>query len=266
MSNKSNTVAKGNAFENRVFRKFKEWLETGELPISIHSRIYQKKSYKGKSGSDIVFDISIESYMPNTKELIDFIENQNHSLNFDSELLEQLGCCDFQNKRILVTNLLEYNSPRWRFTLAHEVGHVVLHHYIFKDHNIMLINDDDGTINVSEGVTKRLEIQANMFAANLLVPDKICFEQYVLLHKRLVLRNFPFLYVDNQFVNQNSYHVIAGELAEKFGVSKEVIRNKLLEMHLLNICRTSRIFDYIEPSRAPTKNGTFYKIYYKEEN
>jgi Zn-dependent peptidase ImmA (M78 family) len=402
MSNKSNTVAKGNAFEDRVFAKFKELLETGELPISKYSRIYQKKSYTGKSGSDIVFDISIESYMPNTKEysllilveckdynrsiqveklrdfssriedvsahkgffitsskfqkgaldwakskgiglalldntdkeswilrrigkqkyqikqeiedyfikensfnsfpfvalsgynyftsivdflsdavgydlplpfkidylsqenieeiicslfskksrnthnyyleieeLISFIKKQNYSLNFGSELLEQLGYCDFQNKNISITNSLEYDSPRWRFTFAHEVGHFILHRYLFENNNIMLINDDENTINMSEGLTKRLEMQANMFAANLLVPNKICFEKYILLHKRLGLRNFPFLYIDHQPVNKYIYHQITGELANCFRVSKEVIKNKLLSLNLLTIENSS---------------------------
>jgi Zn-dependent peptidase ImmA (M78 family) len=396
MANKSNTVAKGNAFENRVFVRFKELLEMGKLPISKYSRIYQKRSYKGKTGNDIVFDISIESYMPNakeysllilieckdykspirveklrdfssriedvsghkgffitsgkfqkgalnwaksygiglalldntdkeswilrrigkqkyqikqeiedyfininscysfpfvaisgynyftsivdflsdtvgydlplpfkidylsqediekttcslfskknrnahdyylkTEELISFMEKQNYSLNFGSKLFEQLGYCDFQNKNISITNSLEYDSPRWRFTFAHEVGHFILHQYLFENHNITLIDDDEGTINMSGGLTKRLEIQANMFAANLLVPNKICFEKYILLHKELGLRNFPYLHIDCQPVNEKIYHQVIGGLAKHFRVSKEVVENKLSSFGVL---------------------------------
>lgn len=63
MANKTNTVAKGNAFENRVYSKLKSMLELGELPLNpSRSYIYQKKKYTDINGSDIVFDITIETY------------------------------------------------------------------------------------------------------------------------------------------------------------------------------------------------------------
>jgi Zn-dependent peptidase ImmA (M78 family) len=407
MANKSNTIAKGNAFEDRVFTKFKELLETGELSFdSKYCHVYQKKSYKGKSGSNIVFDISIEVFMPNatkycllltieckdynsaiqvdklrdfssriedvaahkgifvassrfqqgafdwakskgiglaildnsnneswvlqrigkqkyqikqeiedyftnglnensfpfvaisgysyftsivdflseaveynlplpfnvkylsfekieeiicstfpeksrtdidyylrTEELVSFVEKQGFTFNFNTELLEQLGYCDFQNKTISITNSinLEYNSPRWRFTFAHEIGHLVLHHYLFSNHNVNSIDDDEKTIYISEGLTKRLEIQANKFATKLLVPDKILFYHYTKMHNNLGLRNRYNLYVDWQRENLANYHKITAKLGEIFGVSKEVIKNNLLELQILTIDASSGI-------------------------
>jgi Zn-dependent peptidase ImmA (M78 family) len=409
MSNKSNTVAKGNAFEDRVFVKFKELLETGELPISKHSHIHQKKAYKGKSGNETIFDISIEVFRPNateysqlilieckdyktpikkeklsifsdyiddvsgnkgyfittskfeqgalniakskriglaildnsnnlsyilerigkqkyqikqeiedyfvsennnnantfpfvaisgynyftsmvdflsdvveyalrlpfnvdylssedieeticsvfseknrkdkdyylkTEELISFVKKQNFTFKFDDESLEQLGYCDFKNKIISISNSnsLEYDSPRWRFTFAHEVGHLVLHYYIFENHNIILIDDDENTIFMSEGLAKRLEIQANIFAENLLVPDRILAAHYIKIHDNLGLRNKYRLYVDSQENNIDNYHRITQQLGEKFGVSKEVIKNKLIKLKILTIDKSSGIY------------------------
>ena len=405
MANKLNTVAKGNDFENRVFAKFKELLETGELPVSKHSRIEQKKSYTGKmSGRNIVFDISIETFMPSASEpslktlieckdynspiqvdkltdfsvriedvaahkgifvtsskfqkgaldwakskgiglvlldksnkeswilrrigkqkyqikqeiedyfingssnkrfpfvgisgnnyftsvidflsemvgydlplpfkinylsketieeiicsefpkenrevfdyclktetLIDFAKDKNFICEFDNTLTEQLGYCDFQNKKISITKSLEYDSPRWRFTFAHEIGHLILHRYLFEHHNIFSIDDDEKTIDVTEGLTRILEIQANLFASKLLVPDESLCKKYIQLHKQLGLRKFPFLYVDHQYVNKTNYHIITQKLSVDFNVSKEVVKNKLLALNLLTIDESSNI-------------------------
>ncbi|MDR2147269.1 MAG: restriction endonuclease, partial [Tannerella sp.] len=69
MANKTNTVAKGNAFENRVYSKLKSMLELGELPLSpSKSYVYQKKKYTDINGCEIEFDIAIETYRENAKK------------------------------------------------------------------------------------------------------------------------------------------------------------------------------------------------------
>lgn len=63
MRNKINSVAKGDSFENIVFNKMKELLESEMLGLSPkYSKIFQKKAYFGKTGNKIIFDIAIESY------------------------------------------------------------------------------------------------------------------------------------------------------------------------------------------------------------
>jgi Zn-dependent peptidase ImmA (M78 family) len=403
MANRYDTVTKGNAFENRVYSKFKELLESDDLGLdSKRSRVYQKKSYKGKSGNSIEFDISIETYMPNateysfltlieckdfnspiqvekirdfsyriqdisghkgyfvttskfqqgalnvarsegiglaimdnsnnidwkirrigkrkyqinqdiegyisdiestnkysfiaiseyhyytsiidflsdivkqelklpieipfitsekieqkistlfkeknrndpryymsTDELIDFAKNQlNINLDFDKILYDELGYCDFQNNKISITKDLEYNSPRWRFTLAHEIGHYVLHRYLYERYNISIADDDDTNLNTGElsnNFVKRIEIQANIFASKILVPDDSLKINYITFHKKLSLRNFPVLYVDSQLVNIDNYHRITHYIGDKFGVSKEVVKHKLLELNYLKL-------------------------------
>ena len=68
---KTNTTAKGNAFEERVYTIFQKLLQTETLPINCkRSQIYCKKKYTSKeSKKDIVFDIAIESFMPDSEEV-----------------------------------------------------------------------------------------------------------------------------------------------------------------------------------------------------
>jgi len=402
MANNTNTVAKGDAFEDRVFLKFKELLESGNLSLDPkYSRIHQKKSYRGKSNRKITFDIVIETYKPNetkpflitlieckdyktsipvdkivkfaydinevkghkgifvttnkiqsgtlkvikaekislvimddkdnlkwkiqrvgkrnyqikqeieeyisnaenankypfiaisgnyyytsiidflsdiigydlslpfeisyigqeeierkvsdvfnienrnnskyymkTEELIDFAQNQlKINLDFESVLNDEIGYCDFQNNKISITKDMGYNSPRWRFTFAHELGHYILHYYLYEKYNITMANDDESNFSFDEltnnSEKRRLEIQANIFASKLLVPDKAFNEKYFYLHKKLNLRNFPTLYVDHQKDNIINYDAIIGNIAQEFNVSKEVIKYKLLKLGYL---------------------------------
>jgi Zn-dependent peptidase ImmA (M78 family) len=406
-TNKTNTVQRGNAFENRVYSKIKKLVESGNFGLdSKRSFVYQKKSYQGKSGCNIVFDISIETFMPdateysvltlieckdyknnpiqvdkirdfshrisdvgghkgyffttskfqqgvlsiarqekvglaimdntdnidwkirrigkqkyqirqdiehyisdtessntysfiaisgycfylsisdflsdelgqniklsikvpfitpakiekiitdifkwknrndseyymNTKELIDFVKNQwSVSFDFDSELYDELGCCDFKEKKISITKTLEYNSPRWRFTLAHEIGHYILHQYLYEKYQIYMANDDEANFRNSEldsNLTRRVEIQANVFASRLLVANEALEIIYCQLHKQLALRNFPMLYIDNQPCNIHNYNYITQKIAKRFGISQDFVRYRLLELKLLELGNT----------------------------
>lgn len=88
-------------------------------------------------------------------------------------------------------------NTRKKFTLAHEIGHYVLH----KDDKVRYRIDELDYSNDSE--TIKLETEANYFAASLLVPtDK--------LKKILSLSN-------------NDYNITA----DFFGVSKPVIENRI---------------------------------------
>ena len=64
------------------------------------------------------------------------------------------------------------NSPkRQRFTIAHELGHWQLHQGkpLIVDHSVMINKRDD----VSSQATEPEEIQANQFAAALLMPEQL---------------------------------------------------------------------------------------------
>jgi len=103
--------------------------------------------------------------------------------------------------------LLE-DDPRARFTIAHEVGHIVLHaEFLHK------LNGNDSVRMVS---LKRLkpfenpEVQANVFAAALLMPRK------------------PFLSMLSELVRKKlPKEVIIDKLRKTFGVSKSAVETRL---------------------------------------
>lgn len=403
MGNKLNTVAKGDAFENIVFSKMKELLESDMLGLSSkHSKIFQKKAYYGKTGNEIIFDIAIESYHPDSDEcstltlieckdykypiqvdklrsfassindvggnkgyfittshfqegainharsykiglarfnmqnldidqwvlrrvglmnyqkqqaiqeelyfpndntqnafvavcgydcysnFIDFISEQfigescKINVNYLSDeviqskvadlvtkmqyppnilrstdflidlvskqlnlqlLKEQplsygeLGICNFSQRTISISPELQYDSPRWRFTLAHEIGHFVLHESICSPNMINSISDDETSINsiTNNKAISRLEIQANKFAVHLLVPEELFKIQYAIKHKQLDIPRFPFLYLDDQPCNRQDCFNIFSYLAKMFNISNEVVKIKLKNMKLLTV-------------------------------
>lgn len=62
-----NTVAKGDAFENRVFESLRKLVESGNLGLNPNCcRLFQKKGYYSRDrDSNIIVDISIEVWLPN---------------------------------------------------------------------------------------------------------------------------------------------------------------------------------------------------------
>lgn len=83
-----------------------------------------------------------------------------------------LGKCDFINRKVIIDkSLMERDMHRYRFTMAHELGHAYLQQPLLK-HLVADAHDKDvlDLKNCSKW-EKRLEIQANHFAAFLLMPQ-----------------------------------------------------------------------------------------------
>lgn len=106
------------------------------------------------------------------------------------------------------TNILAVNSKthlyyeKKRFSIAHELGHLFLHFTNDQKHYIAFRNSQR-----TEG--KQQEIEANIFAANLLMPDEMVEQEYFELE-------LPFL----------------STLAKKFQVSKAAMKIKLDSLQL----------------------------------
>lgn len=78
------------------------------------------------------------------------------------------GFCDFEGARLLVNS--DDIPTRQNFTLAHELGHWIMHRDIF------LKNPDKYSVLPranSYGLNAPLEREANTFAAHLLVPSRL---------------------------------------------------------------------------------------------
>lgn len=152
------------------------------------------------------------------------------SMDFSSDEsgLSILGAIDVVNNKIYYSNSIT-DAHRRLFTVAHELGHWILH----RNHLLDGILRDEV---LEEGGASRIEIQANKFASFLLVPEstlrvltRIAFDKYDNPRKDR-------LWWDLQPCNMELAHDILGFLSEWFNVSKEMLilrmeNNKTLERH-----------------------------------
>lgn len=146
-----------------------------------------------------------------------------------------LGKIEFNPLCIKISSLAFFDKNRWRFTIAHEIGHLVLHSELLKD-RIDDRKDYDDTFalgySYSSTNTERLEIQANIFASILLLPDNIFVPRVKSLFKEYRIHR-SYLYLDFQPVNQKLVYDILNILSLEFQVSVESIKIRLIKMKLL---------------------------------
>lgn len=124
----------------------------------------------------------------------------------------------------------ERYKNRLRFSLAHEIGHFVLHKKIYKQLNITILKDVYRFYEeISEREYNKLEIQANRFADYLLIPrGRLAIERNKELRKLKESNSFNLEKMDRQTLN--SY--LANPLSHIFGVSEEateIALNRLKE-------------------------------------
>jgi len=84
-----------------------------------------------------------------------------------------LGGIDFEHKKIYVNTLVADHEGRYSFTVAHEIGHHVLH----RDCYLQNAADSENNILCRDtGEKPRIEVEADRFAAALLMPAEILRE------------------------------------------------------------------------------------------
>ena len=147
---------------------------------------------------------------------------------------ERLGWADFREKKIHIVK--GGHEVRERFTIAHEIGHFVLGHGEIIRSDAVLMED---LLHVSSSsktsALNRLEAQANLFAAELLLPRKQFTTQIEYLRKVHDIhdRGHGYIYVDDQPCNYAPYHELLGTVKTHFGVSKQAIEIRLLQFGML---------------------------------
>jgi Zn-dependent peptidase ImmA (M78 family) len=80
---------------------------------------------------------------------------------------------------------------------------------------------------------KRLEIQANLFASYLLIPENPMINKYFEVKRELGYSDRQRLYLDNQPVNIEDCNIVFNELSRFFNVSKQMVKIRLLDDNLL---------------------------------
>lgn len=134
----------------------------------------------------------------------------NYRLKLGEEMpIGTLGYTDFENRIVGISNN-SYNDGSHRFTVAHEIGHIVMHAEVVQAEQKLksLFDRPLGPVQ-----NQQMETQANKFAAALLMPAA-----------EMILRFEPLL-------ERNGY-VDARDVAQMFGVS---VQSAELRLGVLNL-------------------------------
>jgi Zn-dependent peptidase ImmA (M78 family) len=149
-----------------------------------------------------------------------------------------LGRVRFDPLEIVVYDIGELEVGKRRFTLGHELGHVILDHGRYIESEYCDSSDiESGGPTLGGSDLARLEWQANRFASELLMPaDDVAFA-FQTLSERLDVRERGFgpLYVDSQPCNRRAFLSVAGDLSGRFGVSVSAAAVRLKTLGLLNV-------------------------------
>lgn len=199
----------------------------------------EKMSYK------ILESIHYTSGEVSIDKICEYLENDKHikllfddSLGYDELGFEVLGNISFEPPAITISKIGNGNEHRKKFTIAHELGHLLLDHnkYLKKEYYAENDIEEGGydLINVKE--IKKLEWQANFFASSLILPkDNLITEFFKLLEiEDIKNKGYGALYIDGQQCNINNYYRVTNRLREKFSVSRKAVSIRLKNLGLLN--------------------------------
>lgn len=124
----------------------------------------------------------------------------------------------------------ESRVGRYRFTLAHEVGHIVLHKSFYQAYRFRTIDEWKYFVKtLPEKDFHWLEWQANCFAGLVLVPKKQLMKSVYRATKRIKAEGISLK--DNM---EFAWDVIVEHISEEFSVSKNVIETRIYYDKLRN--------------------------------
>jgi Zn-dependent peptidase ImmA (M78 family) len=153
----------------------------------------------------------------------------------------------------LVIEICEQPSPnagRERFTLAHELAH----HFLGHSEYMLRESCDESNLSLSNVVyiiapdIARLETQANVFAASLLMPRDRMIADFKALRRYLGIidRGHGELFLDDQPCNYQNYERVTRELMNYYRVSREAVTIRLEQLGLLTDVRSEKLVNATE--------------------
>jgi Zn-dependent peptidase ImmA (M78 family) len=187
-----------------------------------------KKLYDYKVYDGLVLDFNKLNSLMTDSYGVDFLFDVEEATPF-------LGKIEFNPLKIKISKKARESEHVWRFTLAHEIGHLILHSKIIGGR---IVEKTDGIESLSlkyynsNRDVSRMEFQANLFASTLLIPDDMLLRKMARL---FVVHDVPRckLFLDEQPVNRRIVYSILNELSDSFKVSIETVKIKLIKLDLL---------------------------------
>lgn len=228
---------------NRWFSSMKDYLRciTGQKDESLKSQIkYFSKDTLENMTKDILLSIN---YLDGAVCLSDLLSYEVlNSVKLYKDVIPSvheknlLGRVDFKRNEIFMYKKEVEDEKRDRFTLAHELSHILLGHsqYLDKD---SIEEDDLANLEILDNsMVAQLEFQANYLASCLLVPNDQLAKAFSKIYSDsgLKRRGVFWIYLDNQPENKMIANNIVSKLARYFEVSKSVIKIRLIGFGLLH--------------------------------
>lgn len=135
------------------------------------------------------------------------------------------GLTSLKDKKVILSNSLLSKPERMRFTLAHELGHLVLHSDLLAYSEGVL---DSVPHPISEQDMRWLDYHANQFASAILIPNTRLVPLVRRVFQQMSITTPKFV-VDNQPFKSKMLQSILSYLASQFKVSKEAMFIRLKE-------------------------------------
>ncbi len=148
----------------------------------------------------------------------------------------QLAYIDMKEKKVVTDSALVNNILRLRYSYGHELGHAKLHSEI----NVAAFGESNSTLNANAFISsieqKRLEHQANYFAACILMPSEVVGYLYSFYYQAHMGCNTiqPF-YLEDTTYKLHDFMGIVCPMARKLKVSVEALKWRLVKLGLLKI-------------------------------
>lgn len=148
-----------------------------------------------------------------------------------------LGYFNKKEKVIFIDNSIA-NTNRANFVLAHELGHYLLHKDLIINQEFYE-NSEDSLYDYSQDkhllINEKnwIEYQANRFAIELLLPQDLLINHFILYRSHIGISRPSFMYVDNQPINKRDYIRTIEYLSNRFNVSKSSVKYRLEEFKLI---------------------------------
>mgnify|MGYP000155194777 FL=1 len=135
------------------------------------------------------------------------------------------GLTSYKDRKVILSNSLLNKPERMRFTLAHELGHLILHSDILVLYEGTI---EHAPIPISEQDLKWLDVQANHFASAILMPDAKFSRIANQVFSTLDIKIRPFV-VDNQPFKARILQSMLTYISTQFHVSKQAVLIRLKE-------------------------------------
>jgi Zn-dependent peptidase ImmA (M78 family) len=171
------------------------------------------KSPPAKQAERVLSDLKINTIPVPVEEVAERLGAKLSYEPFDDE--EDISGVLYRSEEQIVIGInSKHVKARQRFSIAHEIGHLVLHKgALFVDKTVRFNRDA-----ISSKAVDQKEIQANQFAAELLMPENLILNE---VNKRLKKKS------------KLSELVIIDELAGVFGVSTQSMEFRLINLGIL---------------------------------